>query len=75
MKQSIPKSSLPFHSCLVSVACDRLQEMDRLKEMAGTLRVVEVGVEERIIDEIVSEGIRLRQINFNQQGGAYAGVH
>ncbi len=55
--------------------CDRLQQMDRLKEMAGTLRVVEVVVDERIIDEIVSEGIRMRLINFNKQGEAYAGVH
>ncbi len=43
--------------------------------MAGTLRVVEVVVDERSIDEIVSEGIRMGQINFNEQGEAYAGVH
>ena len=55
--------------------CDRLEKMDRLKEMAGTLRVVEVAVDEQIIDENVSEGIRMGQINFNEQGGAYAGVH
>ncbi len=55
--------------------CDRLQQMDRLRGMAGTLRVVEVVVDERIIDEIVSEGIRMGQINFNKQGEAYAGVH
>ena len=55
--------------------CDRLQQTDRLREMAGTFRVVEVAVDDRIVDEIVSEGIRMRQINFNEQGGAYAGVH
>jgi len=55
--------------------CDRLQRIDRLREMAGTLRVVEVVADKRIIDEIVSEGIRMGQINFNKQGEAYAGVH
>jgi hypothetical protein len=55
--------------------CDRLQQADRLREMAGTLRVVEVAVDDRIVDEIVSEGIRMGQINFNKQGEAYAGVH
>jgi hypothetical protein len=54
--------------------CDRLQQIDRLREMAGTLRVVEVRVDDRIVDEIISEGIRMGQINFNKQGEAYAGV-
>jgi hypothetical protein len=55
--------------------CDRLQSIDRLTEMAGTLRVVEVRVDDRVVDEIVSEGIRMGQININEQGGPYAGVH
>ncbi|MBM3299491.1 MAG: hypothetical protein FJY85_06025 [Deltaproteobacteria bacterium] len=55
--------------------CDRLQQMDRVRDMAGTLRVTEVSVNESTIDEIVSGGIRNGQINFNGQGGAYAGVH
>jgi hypothetical protein len=55
--------------------CDRLEQADRLREMAGTLRVAEVVADERIVDEIVSEGIRMGQINFNKQGEAYAGVH
>ncbi len=54
---------------------ERLQRDERLREMAGTLRVVELAVDERLIDEIVSEGIRMGQINFNKQGEAYAGVH
>jgi len=54
--------------------CDQLEQMDRLREMVGTLRVAEVAVDERIVDDIVSEGIRTGQINFNEQGGAYAGV-
>jgi hypothetical protein len=55
--------------------CDRLQQMDRLREMAGTLKVAELSVDERVVDDIVSEAIRMGQINFNEQGGAYAGVH
>jgi hypothetical protein len=55
--------------------CERLQQDERLREMAGTLRVAEVAVDEGIIDEIVSEGIRMGQINFHKQGEAYAGVH
>jgi len=55
--------------------CDRLRQMDRLREMAGTLKVAEVSVDEKIVDEIVSEGIRMGQIKFNEQGGAYARVH
>jgi hypothetical protein len=55
--------------------CDRLQQADRLREMAGTLRVVDVTVDDRIVDEMVSEGMRMGQINLNKQGEAYAGVH
>jgi hypothetical protein len=55
--------------------CERLEQMDLLREMAGTLRVVEVAVDERTIDELISEGVRMGQINFNKQGEAYAGVH
>jgi hypothetical protein len=55
--------------------CERLQQIDVLAEMAGTLRVVEVDVDERTIDELISEGVRMGQINFNEQGEAYAGVH
>jgi hypothetical protein len=43
--------------------------------MAGTLQVVEVIADERSVDDIVSEGIGMGQINFNKQGEAYAGVH
>ncbi|MGB6063715.1 MAG: hypothetical protein WBG50_02840 [Desulfomonilaceae bacterium] len=55
--------------------CDRLHQLDRLREMAGTLRVVEVLADEWSIDDIVSEGVGMGQINFNKQGEAYAGVH
>jgi hypothetical protein len=55
--------------------CDRLRADERLREMAGTLRLVEIAVDDRVVDEIVSEGMRMGQINFNEQGGSYAGVH
>jgi hypothetical protein len=53
----------------------RLQEMDRIREMAGSLKVIEVSVDDHIVDELVSEGIRMGQIYFKEQGGPYAGVH
>jgi len=69
----------PLASPIISVwsqwLCDQLEQRDRLREMAGTLRVVEVATDEPTMDEIVSEGIREGQIHFNEQGGAYAGVH
>jgi len=55
--------------------CNRLQAMDRQREMAGTLRVVEVAVDDHVVDEIISEGIQMGQIHFNEQGGAYAQFH
>jgi hypothetical protein len=55
--------------------CDRLQQMDRLREMAGTLRLAEVSVDDGIVDEIISEGVRIGHIKFNDHGGAHAGVH
>jgi len=55
--------------------CDRLKEMDRLREMVGTLKVAEVIVDDRTVDEIVSKGIRMGQIHINEHGGVHAGVH
>jgi hypothetical protein len=53
----------------------RLQQMDRITEMAGTMGVVEARVDDHIVDELVSEGIRMGQIYFNEQGESYAGIH
>jgi len=55
--------------------CHRLQEIDRLREMAGTLKVAEVCADELIVDEMVSDGIRTGQISFNEQGGVHARIH
>jgi hypothetical protein len=54
---------------------DRLHQVGRIREMAGPLKVIEVGADEHIVDELVSEGIRMGQIYFNEQGGSYAGIH
>jgi hypothetical protein len=53
----------------------RLLQMNRLREMAGTLRAVEARVDDRVVDELVSEGIRMGKINFNEQGGPHVGIH
>jgi hypothetical protein len=55
--------------------CERFQQMDRLKEMAGTFKAVKIGIDDLIVDEIVSEGIQNGIIGFNEQGGFYVGVH
>lgn len=54
---------------------DRLRQMGRIREMAGSLKVIEVSVDDHIVDELVSEGIRMGQIYFNEQGGSYAGIY
>jgi hypothetical protein len=54
---------------------ERLLETDRLREMAGTLNVVEVRIDDHVVDELVSEGVRMGIIDFNEQGGSYAGIH
>jgi hypothetical protein len=53
----------------------RLLQMNRLREMAGTLKVVEARVDDHLVDELVSEGIRMGKINFNEQGGPHVGIH
>jgi hypothetical protein len=54
---------------------DRLHQVGRIRGMAGTLKVIEVSVDDHIVDELVSEGIRMGQIYFNEQGGSYVGIH
>jgi hypothetical protein len=54
---------------------DRLHQMGRIREMAGPLKVIEVSVDDHIVDELVSEGIRMGQLHINEQGGSYAGIH
>jgi hypothetical protein len=52
-----------------------LLQMDRLKEMAGTLKVIEIRVDDHVVDQLVSEGIRMGTINFNEEGGPHVGIH
>jgi hypothetical protein len=54
---------------------ERLLAMNRLREMAGTLKVIEVRVDDLVVDELVSEGVRMGIISFNEQGGPYVGIH
>jgi hypothetical protein len=55
--------------------CEQLRVQGRLREMAGSLRVVEIKVDETTMDEIISEGVRTGILNFNETGGLYAGLH
>ena len=46
-----------------------------MRQMAGTLEVVEVSADETTVDEIVSEGVRTGRISLDRIGGTYAGIH
>ena len=48
---------------------NRLTEQDHIRELGGTLKAVTVDVDESVIDEIVSEGVRTGQIKFYDSGG------
>jgi len=52
--------------------CSRLSEQRRLKELEGTVKVVEVRAEEYALDQIVSEGIAEKQIELSDRGGIHA---
>jgi hypothetical protein len=55
--------------------CRMLKRLELMREMAGTLRVVEVWVDEATVDKIISEGVRTGQISLDGTGGTYAGHH
>jgi len=55
--------------------CAQLMEMDRMREMEGTLRVAQISANEEIVDEIVSQGLRTGRISLDETGGTYAGFH
>jgi hypothetical protein len=55
--------------------CLQLKKLDLMREMTGTLRAVEVWVDEEAVDKIVSEGVRMGQINLDRTGGTYARIH
>jgi hypothetical protein len=54
--------------------CEQLKEMDRMREMEGTLRVAQVSADEATVDQIVSRGLRTGHICL-EEGGTHAGFH
>lgn len=55
--------------------CEQLRDRDLMRQMDGSLDVVEVSVSESTVDEIVSEGVRAGQISLDRRGGAHARIH
>lgn len=55
--------------------CKQLTDRDLMRQMDGTLRVVEVSASESVVDEIISEGVKAGRISLNITGGTYAGIH
>jgi hypothetical protein len=55
--------------------CEQLKEQGLIQEMAGTLNVVKARIDEPVVDEIISEGIRTGRISLNKQGDSHAGIH
>ena len=55
--------------------CKQLTDRDLMRQMEGTLRVVEVSVGESTVDEIISEGVKAGRISLNTTGGAHARIH
>jgi len=55
--------------------CGQLKKSGFMREMAGTMRVVEVRIDEATVDEIVSEGVRRRHISLDGKGARHVGVH
>jgi hypothetical protein len=74
-KQILEQLSSPVILAWSQWIYGRLLQMNRLREMAGTLKVVEARVDVHVVDELVSEGIRMGIINFNEQGGPHVGIH
>ncbi len=55
--------------------CKKLTNLDLMRQMDGSLTVVEVSADETTVDEIVSEGVRSGRISFDRIGGAHARIH
>ena len=55
--------------------CEQLIAQDLIRQMEGTLKVVEVSVSESNVDEIVSEGVRTGRTHLDTKGGTYAGIN
>jgi hypothetical protein len=55
--------------------CGQLKRRGLMREMAGTMRVVELHVDEATVDAIVSEGVRARRISLKGKGTRHVGFH
>ncbi len=55
--------------------CAKLKEQVLIQEMAGTMRVVKIRIDEATVDEIISEGIRTGRISLDKQGDTHVGMH
>ncbi|MDQ7785871.1 MAG: hypothetical protein RDU20_23525 [Desulfomonilaceae bacterium] len=52
--------------------CGQLTDRDLMRQMEGTLRVVEVSASESTVDGIISEGVKAGRISLDRIGGAHA---
>lgn len=55
--------------------CRELKDMEEMREMEGTFKVVEISADEATVDQIIAEGVRMGRINLYGTGGTYAGIH
>jgi hypothetical protein len=55
--------------------CGQLTDLEQMREMEGTLKVVEVEADEATVDQIVSEGLRTGRVSLDRSGGTNAGFH
>ena len=55
--------------------CKQLGHQDLMRQMEGTLKVIEVSANESSVDEIVSKGVRTKRIRLDRKGGEYAGIN
>ncbi len=53
--------------------CSRLSEEQYLKELEGTVKVVEARAEEYLMDQLVCERLEQKEIRLNDRGGTHAG--
>jgi hypothetical protein len=55
--------------------CNELTDRDLMRQMDGSMTVVEVSADETTVDEIVAEGVRAGRISLDKIGGAHARIH
>lgn len=55
--------------------CKQMMRQGLMRQMEGTLKVIEVSANESTVDEIVSKGVRTGRIRLDSKGGAYARIN